>query len=357
MAEQALPPGWAEFFDDAAGCKYYYNEATGETQWSPPVVAKGPPRPPQSPPPPHVLAAARAAQAAAAGGHQPYSQSEAPQPAAEAGQTWEQPQAEQQWGGTQWDPQQGAGPLTVVTGAGPVTAPSAGDACDMIHYGRVKNVGNSAQGHAFINCPELHQLYGRDVYLHRNQISAAGGVEPGTLLRFTIALNAQGHPQARNASRCFMGHVKKELTGDFTFISCPELSAQFGRDVYLHRVQAAEAAPGCPLERHQEVYFLYNLSKQGHPQARHVSVKNMPGSAARAGQFVQPSLSIPRPGQGAQQPQQCAGAPAAPQQEQQQQEQQAAPKPVGTPPGWERFQDDSGAWYIHNAATGESRWE
>jgi len=44
-AAAGLPPGWSEAVDPASGSKYYVNQATGATQWTPPA-APGPPPPP-----------------------------------------------------------------------------------------------------------------------------------------------------------------------------------------------------------------------------------------------------------------------------------------------------------------------
>jgi cold shock CspA family protein len=48
-------------------------------------------------------------------------------------------------------------------------------------------------GFGFITCPELHEVYGRDVFAHGKQLR---GLEVGTKVNFAIVFNKDGHPQA-----------------------------------------------------------------------------------------------------------------------------------------------------------------
>jgi len=80
------------------------------------------------------------------------------------------------------------------------------------HYsGRVKSY-NPKQGYGFIDCPEAHAHYGRDVFIHKAQMGELLGrfVGPGTKLdaktlsmwvRFSVEINKQGMPQARDVYR------------------------------------------------------------------------------------------------------------------------------------------------------------
>merc|ERR1719223_909750 len=60
--------------------------------------------------------------------------------------------------------------------------------------GRVKSF-NAKQGFGFIECPQIHAMYGRDVFLHKAQI---GDLKVGTELTFGVEPNKQGMPQARD---------------------------------------------------------------------------------------------------------------------------------------------------------------
>jgi len=52
---------------------------------------------------------------------------------------------------------------------------------------------NAEKGFGFIACPELHEAFGRDVYVHGHQIK---GFDVGSEVNFAIALNKDNHPQA-----------------------------------------------------------------------------------------------------------------------------------------------------------------
>jgi len=59
--------------------------------------------------------------------------------------------------------------------------------------GRIKSF-NAKQGFGFIECPEAHEIFGRDVFLHKAQI---GDLKVGTQVTYTVEMNRQGMPQAR----------------------------------------------------------------------------------------------------------------------------------------------------------------
>merc|ERR1719245_1652451 len=60
--------------------------------------------------------------------------------------------------------------------------------------GRIKSF-NAKQGFGFIESPEAHAMFGRDIFLHKAQI---GDLKVGTVVTFTVESNKQGMPQARN---------------------------------------------------------------------------------------------------------------------------------------------------------------
>jgi len=60
--------------------------------------------------------------------------------------------------------------------------------------GRIKSF-NSKQGFGFIECPEAHARFGRDVFLHKAQI---GDLKVGAEVFFSVEANKQGMPQARD---------------------------------------------------------------------------------------------------------------------------------------------------------------
>lgn len=62
------------------------------------------------------------------------------------------------------------------------------------YQGRIKSF-NAKQGFGFIECPEAHAIYGRDVFLHKAQI---GDLKVGTEVTYGVEMNKQGMPQARD---------------------------------------------------------------------------------------------------------------------------------------------------------------
>lgn len=83
----------------------------------------------------------------------------------------------------------------------------------------------------------------------------------------------------------FKGRIRSfsEQRG-FGFIDCPEALRQFGRDVFIHRFQLAEAG----LTVGQECTFEIETNKSGHPQARRVRSPKLAD---------QPTWSVGRAGQ------------------------------------------------------------
>merc|ERR1740123_1736402 len=60
--------------------------------------------------------------------------------------------------------------------------------------GRIKSF-NAKQGFGFIECPEAHTIFGRDVFLHKAQI---GDLKIGAEVTYSVEMNKQGMPQARD---------------------------------------------------------------------------------------------------------------------------------------------------------------
>mmetsp|Transcript_45632 Transcript_45632/g.83557 ORF Transcript_45632/g.83557 Transcript_45632/m.83557 type:complete len:464 (-) Transcript_45632:70-1461(-) len=63
--------------------------------------------------------------------------------------------------------------------------------------GRVKSF-NVKAGFGFVDCKEAHHRYGRDVFIHKQQI---GDLEVGDEISFTVDLNKDGFPQAREVMK------------------------------------------------------------------------------------------------------------------------------------------------------------
>lgn len=63
--------------------------------------------------------------------------------------------------------------------------------------GRIKSF-NPRHGFGFIDCPDAHARFGRDVFVHKAQI---GGLEVGDDITFRVEPNKDGMPQARDILR------------------------------------------------------------------------------------------------------------------------------------------------------------
>eukprot|EP00928_Gymnodinium_smaydae_P030910 TRINITY_DN2284_c0_g2_i3.p1 TRINITY_DN2284_c0_g2~~TRINITY_DN2284_c0_g2_i3.p1 ORF type:complete len:1209 (+),score=162.76 TRINITY_DN2284_c0_g2_i3:61-3687(+) len=136
----------------------------------------------------------------------------------------------------------------------------------------------------FIQCPETFEWYGRDVYVHENQL---GRFAVGDTVSFTVILSKDGHPQADGlkpasakaasqpapsakgpmsegapgADRC-VGTVKNFFPDKGCgFIHCPETFEWYGKDVFVHETQIGSFVVG------DTVSFALHLNKDGNPQA------------------------------------------------------------------------------------------
>lgn len=67
-------------------------------------------------------------------------------------------------------------------------------------YGRIKSF-NAQKGFGFIECPEAHAIYGRDVFLHKAQIS---DFNIGSEVNFSVEMNKTNMPQARDITEASM---------------------------------------------------------------------------------------------------------------------------------------------------------
>ena len=83
-------------------------------------------------------------------------------------------------------------PLIVAYACPELSYPSAKVLMDPRSQGVVKSY-NPEKGFGFIECPELHEVFGHDVFLHCKQIS---GFAKGDSVSFAVALNKDNKPQA-----------------------------------------------------------------------------------------------------------------------------------------------------------------
>mmetsp|Transcript_8954 Transcript_8954/g.23310 ORF Transcript_8954/g.23310 Transcript_8954/m.23310 type:complete len:868 (+) Transcript_8954:224-2827(+) len=176
----------------------------------------------------------------------------------------------------------------------------------------------------FISCSETRDIYGRDVFLHKNDMPR---LEVGDTVTFEVWLNEKKMPQARtvkkvvdpnqpgphdgNPLRLDIGLMTQdELHGAFSafsaslkehvgrlvkfddakgfgFIDCPELFAVYGRQVFAHTQQVRESSASVG----DMVTFSVELNDKGYPQARKMKVrKDSDSKAAHAHTAAMASL-------------------------------------------------------------------
>jgi len=126
----------------------------------------------------------------------------------------------------------------------------------------------SAEKHfGFISSPTATESFGRDVFLSSMEIK---DFAVGDCVSFDVVLNKNGHPQARNLDRRYVGNIKQFSTEKhFGFISSPAATESFGRDVFLSSMEIRHFTVGdC-------VSFDIVLNKNGHPQARYLEALMM----------------------------------------------------------------------------------
>eukprot|EP01062_Namystynia_karyoxenos_P045559 TRINITY_DN3386_c0_g1_i1.p1 TRINITY_DN3386_c0_g1~~TRINITY_DN3386_c0_g1_i1.p1 ORF type:complete len:354 (+),score=50.41 TRINITY_DN3386_c0_g1_i1:88-1149(+) len=170
-------------------------------------------------------------------------------------------------------------------------------------------------GYGFIQSLQTYHLFGehRDIFFYKSELT--GGVRPliGDRVSFRIGYSEEGQPQAREvfvvttpggpprrrgvnvnpkvvvpppevpqAPSCadkpvlhYQGVVRSlRCREGYGFIESPEVTKQFGRDVFVHRRQSMGLSVGL------HVAFNIDLNGRGMPQARDVVPIPAPGSAA-----------------------------------------------------------------------------
>eukprot|EP00415_Alexandrium_ostenfeldii_P001484 UN1484 len=158
---------------------------------------------------------------------------------------------------------------------------------DQRYTGKVKAF-NSEHGFGFIQSAEILKRFGCDAFLTH---AVEGGLVIGSTVSFTVEINKNGKPQARQvvledvgpgsqmlsggpgatagiAEKVYVGRVKSFNVGrGFGFVMCSELMHTFGgRDIYVSKGHAPEGrlTPG------QEVQFHLQVDRYGQPQARDI---------------------------------------------------------------------------------------
>merc|ERR1740121_1408460 len=183
-----------------------------------------------------------------------------------------------------------------------VMAPPADFDLEKRYVGVIKSF-NTAKGIGFVDCAEVQEKFGCDVFLHASQI--LNDEEVGDVIQFTIQLGRLGQPRAKDIqaigsvqdqdmatqnidpNQVYTGMVKS-YNGEkgFGFIACAETYAQFGSDVFMHKDQVQGINIG------DSVKFTLRLSIKGQPQAKDLEKAEAAGQDLAAGAPQEPFAPI-----------------------------------------------------------------
>jgi len=164
--------------------------------------------------------------------------------------------------------------------AAPASAAEVPGVTDQRFIGTVVSF-NQGANFGFIHCPDLRDLYQKDVWVHREQL---GQFSVGDEVSFGVLINKDGFPQAKEVfsaiadnladahqflaevpgvtDRRFVGTILSFFEQqNFGFIQCTELRDLYQKDVWVHRDQLGPFAPG------HLVSFSVLINKNGYPQA------------------------------------------------------------------------------------------
>jgi len=154
----------------------------------------------------------------------------------------------------------------------------AGAYAGVRHTGTVTSF-SSQTAWGFISCPDLAAVLGKDVFFHLKDCTGAS-ITKGQTVTFVLEDN-HGKPQAREvqgqqASPDPEGAIRYtgivtsfSLQSAWGFISCPDLTPVYGKDIFFH----IKDCGGALMQKEQQVSFLLDEnSAPGKPRARSVFV-------------------------------------------------------------------------------------
>merc|ERR1740121_3295725 len=130
------------------------------------------------------------------------------------------------------------------------TAPPPDFDMEKRYVGVIKSF-NTAKGVGFVDCPEIMEKFGCDVFLHASQI--LHDEEVGDVISFVVQLGRLGQPRAKDIqaiasvqdseaatpAQSYTGTVKSyNQEKGYGFIVCPETFSQYSSDIFFHKDQA-----------------------------------------------------------------------------------------------------------------------
>lgn len=138
---------------------------------------------------------------------------------------------------------------------------------------------DDTKGYGFIHCVELNQLYGKDIFVHEQQLKGTG-LGCNDRVNFQLMTNSKGQPQACHLTPAdlgrdgadadvdvegvvFRGTIKKKGKENHTFINCPETKVFYGQDVFVHPSKVGGFDVGDPVR-----FTVTVNTPKGQPQAQ-----------------------------------------------------------------------------------------
>eukprot|EP00927_Polykrikos_kofoidii_P077746 TRINITY_DN74660_c0_g1_i1.p1 TRINITY_DN74660_c0_g1~~TRINITY_DN74660_c0_g1_i1.p1 ORF type:complete len:531 (-),score=70.74 TRINITY_DN74660_c0_g1_i1:279-1871(-) len=162
---------------------------------------------------------------------------------------------------------------------------SSADPPDSVRYTGIVTSFSLQSAWGFISCPELSQVFQKDVFFH---VKDCGGalLSKGQTVTFLLASDSPpGKPQARSVQvpgnsvvvgvvpvkgQRYHGTVTSyAVASAWGFIVCPEIKAYFGKDVFFHH----KDCNGQTIAKGALVSFELDVPSEGKPQARHILVE------------------------------------------------------------------------------------
>jgi len=149
------------------------------------------------------------------------------------------------------------------------------------YVGAIKSF-NPHKGWGFIECPETHQIYGKDILFQQGELPAP--VEKGDRVSFTVTQGRNGllavgirlldGPEA--VEGVYLGTIKSyNPQKGWGFVACDETQQLYGKDILV----LADELPSGSATQGQQVYFFVSQGRKG-PLAtnvRYVGDRRLPG--------------------------------------------------------------------------------
>jgi len=165
------------------------------------------------------------------------------------------------------------------------------------YVGAIKSF-NPHKGWGFIECPETHQIYGKDILFQQGELPAP--VEKGDRVSFTITQGRNGLlavsirllDSREGVEGTYLGTIKSyNPQKGWGFVACDDTQQLYGKDILV----LADELPSGNTTQGQQVYFSVSQGRKG-PLAtnvRYVGDRRLPGPQCEPPAMLQESDTAP----------------------------------------------------------------